>query len=266
MKTRTRLVVEIVVLVVAAALFAVVYRLRYYGCVFEKKTYPYHVPSQQEIDEMRKRQESGRVAAVAFNEKVEKLVLAYESGDLNGFFAITNGVPEMWRASIGGSEVFGKLVKSYVAALNQWDKWMQFTCENSSEKEFDAFLEFHLSVGNYICETALATGSYGKFVAYEEGCWYQKLKYLKSKCEMNGLPRQAEVVSKHFKSVVDHIESENGFTRRYVMSFAKWKPSGDLMRIALRPLIDVGYKPKWFGEIEDVVDWDEAVKREKDDR
>ena len=37
MKTRTRLVVEIVALVAAAALFAVVYRLRYYGYVFEKK-------------------------------------------------------------------------------------------------------------------------------------------------------------------------------------------------------------------------------------
>ena len=244
------------------------------GTCSKKKTYTYYVPSPQEVESWNRRQEAKRLATDAFKEKVEKLVLAYESGDLNGFFAITNGVPEMWRASIGGGEIFGKLLTRHGFAFNYLEEWPKF----SSERELNAFLELHLSVGNFICETLCAMRYDTVTAGQQEAYWYGRLTNLKSHCETNGLPLQAEVVSKHLKSLVDHIESESGFTRRCVRRAAAWEEEraavrhkkADLVRRGLlsylRPLSVEGYTPKWLGEIDELVDRVEAVKCEKSGR
>ena len=79
----------------------------------------------------------------------------------------------------------------------------------------------------------------------------------------------------YLKSLVDHIESESGFTRRCVRYVAAWEEEraavrhkkADLVRRGLlsylRPLSVEGYTPKWLGEIDELVDRVEAVKCEK---
>ena len=277
MKTRTRLVVEIVALVAAAALFAVAYRLRYYGSVFGKACCPKYQPCAKGMGsdyEIKTECEASDKATATFNDRIGQLTLAYVNGDYDAFTSLTNDVFELSRQVRLEQTNYSKLQQAHFDHFRFRETWPSF----ADERELDAFLKLHLEAGKFICEILCQKKNFSQFVDHEECDLYRQLALLKSKYETEGHLQQVQIVEKHRLVLVGQIDSKSGFTRRWIEHLAAWyakmlsenKITKTDMRLGLRsrlyPLIEEGYTPKWVGEIDGLVDRVEDVKREKADR
>lgn len=207
---------------------------------------PYDVPYREKTSLAQ--QDAVRVA-------ISKAIGLYDNGDVEGLRTLSlempNCVTSMYNSVLLDLE--RPLLDVY------YDKFlMQRGCDGYNGQDFARFVEINIEMALFLGDIELRRSPESSMLILLDCNVYKQLTGYRDAFFKSGQNELCEVAGKYLQDWCEHVESENGFMRRYMRRFLSLQEIAvgkgcltvsqaiDGTRHHARKMISCGYTPKWL--------------------